>query len=1382
MTIVVRDFEAESRNQREGYAYIAESPLEEAFERQQRQRRRNLSPIEERFERRRTRRDEPASDPFQGDPFGRDRLRREPLEEEDESPLEEEFSQRYIRSDRLTVDDEVEDIRRETDRTRQQQEDIRRAQEPTFDLSPLEREAERQRQRQSQLERARLRQEAIRRAAYENYLRHLEGLARREEEEEEEEEEVALPFDANETRDDATYDPYGDGAGKAVAAREDSLAVERRRLEALEAIDAAYEEATRPPLEEVEQPLDLAALSNDELLEAFEQGRITRTEYLDERQFRAETETFGDERDTVDPFDEVAFNEQYPQSEALTDSGPSLESIGILSYSALRVAQAVYDALQFHVESGARGDFLGLIRMTPFRLDDEIGYLVGGFSADAADSLDYFIGLTAALEEAQRARDAQPLGLGLIIRLHEVPSHPDGTLVEVVYVSFVYDQDTTVDLPDPPQEATRAEERSPLERLFEEGQQEGGGLPADRQDDEEEGRDDEYYDAWSAGKAVASDATEEDEDDTVARAEDLTPQIIEDIYYASIDLDPLSLTYLEYQIVYGSLRPDFAGGPRVGGGTSGTGPGGRLGQQPADEEPEARVLDSESDAEAPLDAADVVDVVDLPNTYYFWDSELGLVRVVNGMFAANRLPIPPVVLPDDTTLYGRKQRFDLFNALPEDVFYDPDIMQFVQIDAEGRRIIQADLSGLATFDDSLLDSIEQRSRAGFRFRENEEAPERIRAEDFQPDLDVVSVYYYWDELLGFQEVSVEELVSGSIAFPLPPVELPDAETAAGQRARAQLFLSLPENRYYDPAIRQWITIDDDGRHIIDANLTGWQPGRTLVGYREDGTPIFATITTDADRQRGEESLDRYASETYIGDIYFDETTGQWIGLDEQGRPVVTDEDGYPIPLEDLDLFEPQTGTYAQTPEEYRASLRGRVDLEANAARLEEGQFFPYIYDPLQDVWIAFDRNNTPLLLAEAPDYTWDPETGYFTLLNEETGEFEIYNQEGVQIDHEGNPIEPVEEEDLSRPELNLPTGEGHSRFDPDFDLPITGSALRVARAVLAALGFSLEGELQLSIELRTYQEGGQRAGYLIGVFTPEADNNPDYDEGLAVAFEAGEGTRQEIPLGDLLNMALLEVPSSVPGVFVTVIEIWFNVEFPEEEEDDPEQRDPRAPEIDDTDLGVVLNEFIYAAQLEVAFYIEQILRDNVPVRTGALQASIAAQEVTPGGYLSDRRIEIGARVFYAPFVAGYRQGLGLALSQGRAYAAEFGANIFVSPAQISIERDPNNRYSGLGPGITVSLGERPDFRWGTADDNFSLINQAVIDWFRQFFTGDGESTEFVEEGEEAADLPYRSRLGSGLFHFPTSRQARLRLRARIRRELGLDDDWLPPSDVRRQTD
>ena len=108
-----------------------------------------------------------------------------------------------------------------------------------------------------------------------------------------------------------------------------------------------------------------------------------------------------------------------------------------------------------------------------------------------------------------------------------------------------------------------------------------GGLP----DDPNETRDDEQWDAWGAPKRPAGKITAGEESD-----DELTPEIIENIYYAKIDDDPLSLTFLEYDIVYGRLRPDFAGGPRVGGGGD-YGPGGRLSQEGGDDRPEARLLD-----------------------------------------------------------------------------------------------------------------------------------------------------------------------------------------------------------------------------------------------------------------------------------------------------------------------------------------------------------------------------------------------------------------------------------------------------------------------------------------------------------------------------------------------------------------------------------------------------------------------------------------------------------------------------------------------------------------------------------------------------------------------------------------------------------------------
>lgn len=844
------------------------------------------------------------------------------------------------------------------------------------------------------------------------------------------------------------------------------------------------------------------------------------------------------------------------------------------------------------------------------------------------------------------------------------------------------------------------------------------------QDDEEERlqtQDEQFFQEYRAGKAVADDDYDpEDDYETVvvAEAQGLTPEIIEDIYYAVIDNDPLSLTYMEYQIAYGSLRPDFAGGPRVGGGGD-TGPGGQFGQRPDDSDaPEPRILDEEEEDDGEQVEEDV-DVVALDNDYYYWDSNFGLVRIVDGLFADNALPLDPVVLPDDSTPFGRQALADLFASLPEDTFYDPEIQQFVHIDGEGRRIIQAELSGSGQVDDEVWQTIIAQGRG-----EIAESPFGLTDED---------LLFYWDEELGLVEVPVGTFDVEE--FPLPPAELPDDSTPAGRRRRAELFLSLPENLYYNAEIGQWIEIDDEGRHIIQADLTGWAPGRTFVGYDADGSPIFVTITDPEDGERDRES---------IGEIYFDETTGQWIGLDEHGRPIITDEEGNPIPLEDLDIIEPRQG----------AGAPGEVDLELNAYTLRPGEFLPYIYDPLQDVWIAFDANGTALLLAEGPDYTWDPLTGYFTLLNEDTGEFEIYNQEGVQIDQEGNPISGEEQEDEEDPfeDISLPTGEPGSQFDIDVDLPIVGSAFRVAEAARGAMQAAAEGgdagDFRGFVRLDTYRES-ERAGYIIGGTTPDAVGSLDYAQGLTDGLIAAETVRLDVPLGDQINIAQLEIPAATdPGTFITAIEIWFTLSL-DDTTGELEAEEALLP--DETQLQEQITATVGEAQLLVADFVFRLLRERAPVRTGRLRDSIRQQYNVPAGRVSEARYDIGATVYYAPFVRSYRDAVELVLSQAQLYAEQFDVNIVVESALIPLETaqadagpggepfersgleliegfgrtirgrevpevplrsGPGSDLPTLGPGISVRLGERPDFVWG---DEATWLGRQISEWWRELW-------------------------------------------------------------------
>ena len=120
-----------------------------------------------------------------------------------------------------------------------------------------------------------------------------------------------------------------------------------------------------------------------------------------------------------------------------------------------------------------------------------------------------------------------------------------------------------------------------------------------------------------APKAVADSPFEQMDPGVSGSA--LTEEEITEIYYAKQGEDPLSLTLLEYDIVYGRMRPDFAGGPRVGGGDTG-GPGGRLPPEAAGDDPKARILKDL------LEGAELVHAgfnLPFPQDLYYWVFEGG---------------------------------------------------------------------------------------------------------------------------------------------------------------------------------------------------------------------------------------------------------------------------------------------------------------------------------------------------------------------------------------------------------------------------------------------------------------------------------------------------------------------------------------------------------------------------------------------------------------------------------------------------------------------------------------------------------------------------------------------------------------------------------------
>ena len=908
----------------------------------------------------------------------------------------------------------------------------------------------------------------------------------------------------------------------------------------------------------------------------------------------------------------------------------------------------------------------------------------------------------------------------------------------------------------------------------------------------------EEDDVYGAGKRTEFDET----DEKVPENERLTPEIIEKLYYELEGSDPLSLSFDEYRIVYGDLRPEFAGGPRVGGGGD-TGPGGRRAPEEEGNEPEARVLTgvqyipglqtigeqtyfydvrndqwyeiNEQGQSRPLsvapEGAKLLTDPDEPEGRYdtgrpvyddergLWigqdengrivyldeegnpvsdvDSELGVYHVGEDFiyFNAERglwLRVDPdgnevlvpgfepparTELPDDSTPNGREQLANLFLSLPDNVYYDPEIGHFVRIEDSGRRVVVTDLSAfeLEPLDPIHVGDPAAPEQGAFPYYYNEAADAWIGLDeegrrhllDGPPEgyyyNEVTKIIYYFDETTeqwyGKHPTEGIPIPVDESGFPVGP----DGEHIDWQEEdwflrafQPELFEQDPGSAYYyDEESEQWIGLDRRGEKLV--------LDEPPEGY------YYNTITGIA--------------------FYYDETTDQWFGIhpDRPGYPIPTDDSGFPLGPD---------GEYIdwQNPNWFETAFTPPPTLAENS---------PYYFDETTQTWYGRDQHGRPLALEEPPEgyyyntitsitfyfdektdqwFGLHPDTGGRPILVDDTGfplgpdgEHIDWQEEGwwekawlqperdppaegdeTGLEEEGDEVvedaEDGDAEDDDPPKIFLPTGEPHSQYDPNFDLPQTGDALFLAEIAASALRSNTEGEISLSVEVQPDYEGDD-IGYLVGANTVAANADDYYFPALQIAVLEAEEARTSLSTARWLRVGygLLLPPDAEGGDdWVTAVRIHFSVFFNEETgEWEAEQPDDLETPID---ISAETREERNEQIRDVATFALDLLRQRCPVQSGrmrdSLRESIRSHERgAEQGHVPDiETYAIGARVYYAVWVASYRQVVNEVISAAQLKGQEYDPPVLVRSTTVELDADPEG-ITRFGPGVLVTTEE-----------------------------------------------------------------------------------------------
>ena len=157
-----------------------------------------------------------------------------------------------------------------------------------------------------------------------------------------------------------------------------------------------------------------------------------------------------------------------------------------------------------------------------------------------------------------------------------------------------------------------------------------------------------------------------------------------------------------------------------------------------------------------------------------------------------------------------------------------------------------------------------------------------------------------------------------------------------------------------------------------------------------------------------------------------------------------------------------------------------------------------------------------------------------------------------------------------------------------------------------------------------------------------------------------------------------------PTVFVTAVEVWFELAYDEEGDlivlpNLLEQEESLEPVYDGTRRDFLL---------QIAGFVEDQLRSLAPVVTGRLRDSISITLREPGGRFLG--FEVGARIYYSQFVGTYSQAVDLTIESFESYIAGQPIGIQLSRTTVLLDPHEQNTFSRVGPGILVAFASRED--------------------------------------------------------------------------------------------
>ena len=343
--------------------------------------------------------------------------------------------------------------------------------------------------------------------------------------------------------------------------------------------------------------------------------------------------------------------------------------------------------------------------------------------------------------------------------------------------------------------------------------------------------------------------------------------------------------------------------------------------------------------------------------------------------------------------------------MPDNVYYNPIINEFVRLDSSGKHLIQRDWSEFSLS--------ETRPQAIHNFKKSlgydpwlqygqDVPPQYIYAKPGTEYMLAGDPYYYDETMQEWIAVTEDDQL---LILEQAPVGYYYNDVTKIS------FRQADDGRWYgrDREGRVWVTDDtgfpidpETGEHIdwqAPVNVPDPAPQPDQPYYYDEGTDTWVVVDPNAS---GGYRLEKEAPEGWYYNtitkiaFHYNEQQGRWIG-NADGRMVYVDETGFPVDAMDEFVDWQEEGwldRYWDLP-----GNKG-LEPEAGVPRQPEYPFYAYTYEETTGRWIGYHDDGQIFVIDEEPYWFFERlgNKWVFYYYDEETGEIKTVDKNGAELE------------------------------------------------------------------------------------------------------------------------------------------------------------------------------------------------------------------------------------------------------------------------------------------------------------------------------------------------------------------------------------------------